>query len=468
MIAYNTVTVPVQSYFLRLLLTLSYSHVFDKGLSIADLYLRQVALASYDFISWPQVTAAVAQLRRHKVIRIDRDQILPFDRIIGDELTTGWSQSTPAHLQAALQASKLAEAEMVASLLNKLPWVQAVALTGSVAVGNTKPKDDCDFFIITTPHTLWLTRLVVLWIAKLHGKRRSFAKEESDSWCFNMWLSDNSLVLPVNMRSLYTAYELCQAVWLVNKNLTAQRFIALNSWARRLLPVYYLTAYQAVYKHNTTHLPGTKTLFWLIGVLTPLLNAWCFLMQYLYMLPHKTSEWVGYSHAFFHPRPTGQLTLHKLQSWLEYYLYSKTERKPKKKIKRVLVTGVFDLLHTKHRQLLQQSARLGQLWVGVESDQRTRTLKGWDRPLQPAWWKVMQLNRLAVVSRAFILPTQIDQEEVQRQLLAKIKPDILAVSASTPHLAQKKRLMAEIGGRVEVVLPHDQTISTTQIVQAKR
>ena len=47
-------------------------------------------------------------------------------------------------------------------IIRQIPSVRLIALTGSVAINNAKATDDIDLFIITTSHTLWLTRLLVI------------------------------------------------------------------------------------------------------------------------------------------------------------------------------------------------------------------------------------------------------------------------------------------------------------------
>ena|SRR3990167_758144 len=50
-------------------------------------------------------------------------------------------------------------------------------------------------------------------------------------------------------------------------------------------------------------------------------------------------------------------------------------------MKRVLITGVFDLLHAGHFKLLRYAKLLGkELIVAIDSDNRVHQIKGWDRP----------------------------------------------------------------------------------------
>jgi rfaE bifunctional protein nucleotidyltransferase chain/domain len=131
----------------------------------------------------------------------------------------------------------------------------------------------------------------------------------------------------------------------------------------------------------------------------------------------------------------------------------------------VLVTGVFDLLHEEHIKFLEKAKALGDaLVVGVESDERVAKIKGRSRPVQPSLKRVEQIKDLSLASQVVVLPEEFDQPEHHLEFLQKIKPDVLAVSSHTPHLDEKRQLMAKIGGRVEVVHTHNPKVSTTQII----
>lgn len=47
---------------------------------------------------------------------------------------------------------------------------------------------------------------------------------------------------------------------------------------------------------------------------------------------------------------------------------------------RVWVNGTFDVLHRGHIELLAYASKFGRLRVGIDTDERVKTLKGKDRP----------------------------------------------------------------------------------------
>lgn len=141
----------------------------------------------------------------------------------------------------------------------------------------------------------------------------------------------------------------------------------------------------------------------------------------------------------------------------------KSYHKSKEKI--VLVTGVFDLLHTEHIAFLHKAKKVGdRLIVALESDVRVKQLKGPTRPINKVDVRVDRIRRLQVADSLFVLPEQFSRPVDHENLIKTIRPDILAVSSHTKHLDKKRAILKKYGGKVEIVHPHNPLISTTAIV----
>jgi hypothetical protein len=274
----------------RVVLTLSYSAIFNFPLTEKEVWLRLVGRG----LSLSCVANLLNQLKLNKVVSSHQAYWTLIDRDM-DQLV----KQRQKRRQQALE--KLTEIKPLVRLLKHLPWVRGVAVTGSVAVKNARKHDDVDLLIITTLHGLWLTRLIVTGLAWVKGKRRSFAKEEENSWCFNLWLTETNLVLPSKKRSLYTAYDLLQTRWLLDKDGLEFRFVSLNAWARRYLENYYKQRYFISHSQSCQVVRMVvEVLDWFVSPI----NVLAYLFQRLYMQRHLTNELVGYSLAFFHPRNT--------------------------------------------------------------------------------------------------------------------------------------------------------------------
>ena len=278
------------------ILTLAYSNIFAAPLSLRQVWLRLIKLD----LDQGVLTKDLCQLIKRGLVRSYSGfyQLSTFNRNLSLE-------QRRRKRYALVKTRKISP---VVDLAGKLPWVVGVGITGSVAVGNAKRNDDVDFLIVTRPHFLWLTRLIFTWMAYKKGKRRSFAKEEENSWCFNLWLTTDSLSLPKEKRSLYTAYDLLQVKWLVVKDRLALTFLRKNLWVEGFLPQYFRYCW---FRYKESDVIKAKTSIWL-WVLVPL-NFLSYLAQRVYMQRHLTNEQVGYRFAFFHPRDTKGLIYKRLR-----------------------------------------------------------------------------------------------------------------------------------------------------------
>ncbi|MFK7800092.1 MAG: radical SAM protein [Anaerolineae bacterium] len=118
------------------------------------------------------------------------------------------------------------EAEKYGRMLSKLPFVRMVAVTGSLAVNNPDQKADIDFFIITEPDRLWLTRLLVISIVRL-------AARNGIELCPNYFITSDNL--EIQSQNLYTAREISQMVPLKGLDMY-QQFRKANRWTLNHLP----------------------------------------------------------------------------------------------------------------------------------------------------------------------------------------------------------------------------------------
>jgi hypothetical protein len=111
-------------------------------------------------------------------------------------------------------------------LIARFPYVRMVAVTGALAVNNTRSGDDIDYLIVTEPGRLWTSRAILIALVR-------WAALRGDNICPNYFLSKRALVF--EHRSLYTAHELVQMVPISGLGIyDAMR--GLNHWIYRYLP----------------------------------------------------------------------------------------------------------------------------------------------------------------------------------------------------------------------------------------
>lgn len=126
---------------------------------------------------------------------------------------------------------------------------------------------------------------------------------------------------------------------------------------------------------------------------------------------------------------------------------------------RVYTTGVFDILHRGHLNILTQAAALGDLIVGIMTDQGVESTKG-ARPILTLEEREAQIRSLPFVSQV-IHYTDPDQ----RPNYAAVRPDIVVQGDDWLFSADRTTALNYLreGGIRLVLLPRTQGISTTEI-----
>jgi len=128
------------------------------------------------------------------------------------------------------------EDEAFVKIASKIPFIKAVALTGSAAVGNADREDDLDFMIICRKNTLWLTRFLLILLIKFKKRRPKF--NEPGGWCVNLLLDEGDLLLDNKRRGLYEAYEILQMKFVLDRGEYEKRFLNANDWIKKYLFYY--------------------------------------------------------------------------------------------------------------------------------------------------------------------------------------------------------------------------------------
>ena len=249
-----------------ILKTLVYADIFDYPLTRQEIYHWSIgpsslktpihhpkikSLDSYYFLAGRQKIVSLRQARAH------------------------WSQQ------------KLHLATKVGEWLKIIPTIKLVAVTGALAMSNSAVTDDIDLMIVTSPHTLWLTRPLVVLLLEISGLRRRptrryslDARRFNDKICLNLWLDPTSLAVPPPKRNLYTAHEVAQVKPLWDRHHTYAHFLSANRWINKYLPNIPIP------KIKISQLDARRY------TLTAIFNHLAFRLQLWYMRPRLTRETV--------------------------------------------------------------------------------------------------------------------------------------------------------------------------------
>ncbi len=131
--------------------------------------------------------------------------------------------------------------------------------------------------------------------------------------------------------------------------------------------------------------------------------------------------------------------------------------------KRIVFTnGVFDILHVGHVRYLGAARALGDvLFVGINSDESVRRLKGPNRPINSEGERAEVIAALRCVEAACIFP-----ENTPHALIEAVRPHIHAKGGDykTPDALPETPLVRSLGGEV-VILQLVPDRSTTRLIE---
>jgi len=211
-------------------------------------------------------------------------------------------------LRKRISARKIKIAGKAARVISLIPGIKMVAITGSLAMGNSSEGSDIDLFFITKKGMLWMTRMLCYIAIRLHGLeiRKPNSGQQGDRLCLNMWLDESDLVWARNDRNLYTAHEIAQIVPLINKNKTYEKFLGQNKWILKFWP----NAVRIKRKENRGMNRYSSFLYYF---LVPVEKV-CYWIQYRHMKSKITREVITSSRALFHPQDWGKIVLSRLSS----------------------------------------------------------------------------------------------------------------------------------------------------------
>lgn len=142
----------------------------------------------------------------------------------------------------------------------------------------------------------------------------------------------------------------------------------------------------------------------------------------------------------------------------------------------VLVGGCFDILHFGHIEFLEKAKASGDylkkakahddyLIVALEPDDSIINYKH-NKPIHSQKERAKILTALRVVDMVVLLPVLKGFADYN-QLVANIRPDVIAVTADDPQLENKRKQASAVGATVKIVTPRLADFSSSAIRQAK-
>ncbi|MFC1647019.1 hypothetical protein ACFL1A_01915 [Patescibacteria group bacterium] len=194
-------------------------------------------------------------------------------------------------------------ASRVAKMLEIIPTIRLVGITGGLALNNADSGDDIDLFLIVSKGTLFVSRLAAaIFVEVFFRRRKPDDKNVTNAICMNMLITDDNLKLVLEDRNIFTAHEVVQMKPLWTRGNIYSRFIRSNTWIKKFLPNAWETLndvknkdydYRIINKDNTIKKIVIMT-FSLFEQIAKNIQLW-------YMRKRRTNEVVSDNILKFHP-----------------------------------------------------------------------------------------------------------------------------------------------------------------------
>jgi D-glycero-beta-D-manno-heptose 1-phosphate adenylyltransferase len=127
----------------------------------------------------------------------------------------------------------------------------------------------------------------------------------------------------------------------------------------------------------------------------------------------------------------------------------------------VLTSGSFDLIHLGHVKYLAEAKSMGDvLVVGVDSDEKIRSRKGYDRPLVPERERLEMLAHQRPVDVLYLK----GDDDPRWSLMKTVEPDVLVVSEDHGYSDEELAELGRICGKVEI-LERQASITTSERIR---
>lgn len=265
----------------------SQSKLLSHSISLVYHHLFTYPLDSHELILWSTPVGKYKFIKKVK-FEYDRDNYC---------LRGFKSYVLQKEKRKKISAGKRKIAERAAFLIGRVPTVDFVGITGSLAMNNCKSSSDIDLIIVCKPNTLWSSRVFTLLLLRLRrvGTRKAGIKTQKDLICINMWMESSSMF--IEKQDLYTAHELVQIKPLFDKNNIFTKLLKINNWAIDYWPNAYKMQSRRTEEQESLNWAGNLLIF-IFTIFNPLM----FWMQYVYMKTKITNEQIAYRRAFFHPK----------------------------------------------------------------------------------------------------------------------------------------------------------------------
>ncbi len=124
---------------------------------------------------------------------------------------------------------RMRTARFYSRIIGLCPFVRGVMLSGSISKGYMGHNDDIDYFIVTEPGRLWITRTLLVLFKKI------FLLNAYRNFCINYFVDTENL--HIREKNRFTATEIAFLIPVYKKDVH-QTLLAANSWTDEYYPPF--------------------------------------------------------------------------------------------------------------------------------------------------------------------------------------------------------------------------------------
>jgi hypothetical protein len=128
-----------------------------------------------------------------------------------------------------LAKRRLKTAKKVSDLISRFPFIRGILLSGSISKSFMEEESDIDYFIITHPNRVWISRLILMLFKKL------FLFNSKKIFCINYFVDSEKL--EIEEKNIFTATEIVTLLPTYGKKIYDE-FYEKNYWVKEFYPNY--------------------------------------------------------------------------------------------------------------------------------------------------------------------------------------------------------------------------------------
>src|SRR5687768_7852879 len=166
-------------------------------------------MAYFDIFSYPLTAAEIYNYCDHSNTSLKEVQMQLEDlanrNVISRRMHFYYLGNDETVVDKRLEANRLSEkymrkARSYSKLMSAFPFVKGICISGSLSKGSADNKADIDYFILTDPGRLWISRTLLVLFKKL------FLFNSRKYFCVNYFIDTDHLEIPD--KNIFTATEI--------------------------------------------------------------------------------------------------------------------------------------------------------------------------------------------------------------------------------------------------------------------